>query len=79
MCTNNMRLLSKGIAERELNKILLYVSIIAMFVIGIVVGVLLGKALGIYSISPIAAIYLALLIIQLITKEVPNNEEKADN
>ena len=78
MCTNNMRLLAVSIAEKKLDKTLLYIVIIVIFSIGVVMGVLLGKAMDIYSISPIAAIYLTILIIQLVTKEIPNNEETAD-
>ncbi len=79
MCTNNMRLLSNGIAEMAPRKILLYVSIILVFSIGIVTGVLLGKGMNAYSISPIASIYLIILILELTTKEIPNNEEKVDD
>ena len=78
MCTNNMRLLGKSIANRRIKDILVYTSIIATFVIGIVIGVLLGKVMGIYSISPIASVYLALLIVKLITKETPDNESTID-
>ena len=74
MCTNNMRLFAVGIAEKDINKVILYVSIITMFVVGIVIGVLLGKALNVYAISPIAGIYLAILIIELVSKEIPQNE-----
>lgn len=75
MCTNNMRLLGKSIANRKVREIILYSSIIGMFVIGIVFGVLLGKAMGIYSICPLAGIYLIVLIIELASKEIPNNKE----
>lgn len=78
MCTNNMRLLGKSIANRRIKEVLVYTSIIATFVIGIVIGVLLGKVMGIYSICPIASVYLALLIVQLIAKETPDNETTID-
>ena len=78
MCTNNMRLLSVGIAEWNVKKILLYISIIGIFSIGIVIGVLSGKAMNIHSIAPIASIYLVVLILQLVSREIPNNEETAD-
>ena len=47
MCTNNMRLLGKSIANRRIKEVLVYTSIIATFVIGIVIDVLLGKVMGI--------------------------------
>ena len=78
MCTNNMRLLAVGISEMDIKKVILYVSIVAMFVIGIISGVYLGKAMNAYSISPIAAVYVAILIIQLVSQEIPNNEETKD-
>ena len=78
MCTNNMRLLGKRIANRRIKEVLVYTSIIATFVIGIVIDVLLGKVMSIYSICPIASVYLVLLIIQLITKETPESETTID-
>lgn len=78
MCTNNMRLLAVSVAEKKFERTLLYGVIIVVFSVGVVIGVLLGKAMDIYSISPIAAIYLIVLILQLVTKEIPNNEETAD-
>lgn len=78
MCTNNMRLLAVSVAEKKFERTLLYGVIIVVFSVGVVIGVLLGKAMDIYSISPIAAIYLIVLVLQLVTKEIPNNEETAD-
>ena len=78
MCTNNMRLLAVSVAEKKFDKTLLYIAIIVVFSIGVISGALLGKVMGVYSISPIAAVYLMVLILQLVTKEVPNNEETAD-
>lgn len=74
MCTNNMRLLGKSIANRKYSEVLVYAMIIITFALGIVFGVLLGKAIDIYSVMPIASIYLIVLIIELITKEIPDNE-----
>ena len=75
MCTNNMRLLSTGIAEGKWKTVLLYASIIATFIIGIVIGVLVGKAMTTYSIIPITGIYLAVLLMFIFTKEVPSNQD----
>ena len=75
MCTNNMRLLGKSIANRKYSEILVYVAIIITFALGIVFGVLLGKAMGIYSIMPVASIYVIVLLIELISKEVPDNSQ----
>ena len=78
MCTNNMRLLGKSIANKRVREVLVYSTIIATFVVGIVIGVLLGKAMDVCSIWPVASIFLAILIIQLITKETPENEKIAE-
>ena len=75
MCTNNIRLFSVSIAEGKRKAVALYASIIATFVVGIVIGVLVGKGMDIYSIIPMAGIYLAVLIIIFTTKEVPSNED----
>ena len=55
--------------------ILLYASIITTFIVGIVIGVLVGKAMTTYSIIPITGIYLAVLLLFIFTKEVPNNQD----
>ena len=75
MCTNNIRLFSVSIAEGKGKAIALYASIIATFVVGIVIGVLVGKGMEIYSILPLAGVYLAVLIIILTTREVPSNKD----
>ena len=75
MCTNNIRLFSVSIAEGKGKAVALYASIIATFVVGIVIGVLVGKGMTTYSIMPMAGIYLAVLIIIFTTKEVPSNED----
>lgn len=68
MCTNNMRLLGKSIANRKLNDTLIYVSIIVTFISGIVLGVLVGKGMGIYAIMPMSSVYIVVLLIVLISK-----------
>ena len=75
MCTNNMRLLGKSIANKRLNEILIYTSIILTFILGIAIGTLLGKVMGIFSVMPIAAIYLIVLIVLLINKIDLKNEQ----
>ena len=75
MCTNNIRLFSVGIAEAKGKTILLYASILTTFIVGIVIGTLVGKGLTAYSIIPVTSIYLAVLILLRATKEVPNNNE----
>lgn len=75
MCTNNIRLFSVGIAEAKGKTILLYASILATFIVGIVIGTLVGRLMTTYSIIPVTGIYLAILILLVVTKEVPNNNE----
>lgn len=74
MCTNNIRLFSKSIANGKGKDILFYACIISTFIIGIVFGALLGKAMELYSIMPISALYLIIFILILVTKAVPSNE-----
>lgn len=74
MCTNNIRLLSVNIAEGKGKVIAIYASIIATFIIGIVIGVLVGKGMEMYSIIPLTGIYLAILLMFIISKEIPSNE-----
>lgn len=68
MCTNNMRLFSESIAERNKGKILFYLSVILMFAAGCAVGVSMVKLVGIYSLCPISGIYLLILIIEIVMK-----------
>ena len=75
MCTNNIRLFSVGIAEAKGKTILLYASILITFIVGIVIGTLAGRPMTTYSIIPVTGIYLAVLILLITTKEVPNNNE----
>lgn len=75
MCTNNIRLLSANIVEGKGKVIAIYAGIIATFIIGIVIGVLVIKSMEMYSIIPLTGIYLAVLIIIFTTKEVPSNED----
>jgi uncharacterized membrane protein YoaK (UPF0700 family) len=74
MCTNNIRLLSVNIAEGKGKVIAIYASIIASFIIGIVIGVLVGKGMEMYSIIPLTGIYLAVLLMFIISIEIPSNE-----
>lgn len=74
MCTNNIRLLSVNIAEGKGKVIAIYASIIASFIIGIVIGVFVGKGMEMYSIIPLTGIYLAVLLMFIISKEIPSNE-----
>ena len=74
MCTNNIRLLSVSIAEGKGKVIAIYASIIATFIIGIVIGVLVGKGMEMYSIIPLTGIYLAVLLMFIISKEIPSNK-----
>ena len=66
MCTNNLRLFSISIAEKNGKKILFYLLIISLFCFGCILSVLLHKTMGLYSISPIASIYLVVFIVWLI-------------
>ena len=51
MCTNNMRLFSKSIIEKNYKKVLFFILIIISFSIGVLVSALLGKVFELYSIS----------------------------
>ena len=73
MCTNNMRLFSESLVERNKEKVLFYLSIILMFVVGCLVGVVTSKAMGIYSLCPFSSIYLIVLVAELIMK-IKKNE-----
>lgn len=68
MCTNNMRLLSESIVEKNKKKILFYLSIILMFSAGCAVGVLMSKIMGIYALCPFSSIYLLILIVEIVMK-----------
>lgn len=68
MCTNNMRLLSESIVEKNKGKILFYLAVILMFSIGIAVGVVTSKAMGIYSLCPFSSVYLVVLIAEIVMK-----------
>ena len=46
MCTNNIRLFSVGIAEAKGKTILLYASILTTFIVGIVIGTLVGRPMS---------------------------------
>ena len=74
MCTNNIRLLSVNIAEGKGKVIAIYASIIATFIIGIVIGVFVGKGMEMYSLIPLTGIYLAVLLMFIISKEIPSNK-----
>ena len=80
MTTNNMRLFSKSIVNKNVEEILIYASIITTFALGIVFGVLLGKGMGIYSIMPISSIYLVIMLILLISKvDLSSDQAEATN
>ncbi len=68
MCTNNMRLLSESIVEKNKWKIIFYLSVILVFSIGIAVGVVMVKAMSLYSLCPFSSIYLLILISEIILK-----------
>jgi uncharacterized membrane protein YoaK (UPF0700 family) len=67
-----MRLFSESLVERNKGKILFYLSIILMFVVGCLVGVTTSKAMGIYSLCPFSSIYLIVLVAELIMKTKKN-------
>lgn len=68
MCTNNMRLLSESIVEKNKRKILFYFSVILMFAAGCAAGVVSTKAMGIYSLCPFSSIYLFILVVEMVMK-----------
>jgi uncharacterized membrane protein YoaK (UPF0700 family) len=63
-----MRLLSESIVEKNKGKILFYLTVILMFSIGIAVGVVTSKAMGIYSLCPFSSVYLVVLIAEIVMK-----------
>lgn len=75
MCTNNIRLFSVGIAEAKGKTILLYASILTTFIVGIVIGTLVGRPMTTHSIISITGIYLAVLLMFIFSKEVPSNQD----
>ena len=75
MCTNNMRLLGNSIAHLKIKNILLYLSIILAFALGVAIGVPVCKEMEMLALIPISGIYLVVLIIEIVTSVTPNNEE----
>ena len=66
MCTNNMRLFSKSIIEKNYHNVFFYLSIIVFFSIGALVSALLGRTFEIYSISFLSIIVIFSLFITII-------------
>ena len=72
MCTNNMRLLSSNVVQKNYKKALFYLSIIISFSLGCFIAIILGKTFDVYSISFLSIIFILCLVLDL-----PNiNKEK---
>lgn len=69
MCTNNMRLFSNSIANKNLRKALFYLAIILCFAVGVVASTLMSKVIGIYTIAPSASIFVIIFILLFINKD----------
>lgn len=69
MCTNNMRLFAEASADflkdKSNKKVFFYLAIILTFSLGAIVSALLCKALGLYTIALLSAIYLILYLLLL--------------
>lgn len=70
MCTNNMRLFSKSIIEKNYKKVLFFILIIISFSIGVLVSALLGKVFELYSISFLSIIVFISLFISIIKNKM---------
>lgn len=70
MCTNNMRLFSKSIIEKNYKKVLFFILIIISFSIGVLVSELLGKVFELYSISFLSIIVFISLFISIIKNKM---------
>ena len=72
MCTNNMRLLMESTVEfasdKKNKRVFFFLGITLCFGLGAVISALIGKAINIYSISVVAGIYLAILIMLMVTR-----------
>ena len=82
MCTNNMRLLMESTVEfasdKKNKRAFFFLGIILCFGLGAVISALIGKTINIYSISVVAGIYLAILVMLIVTKskieQTPKNK-----
>lgn len=72
MCTNNMRLLMESTVEfasdKKNKRVFFFLGIILCFGLGAVISALIGKLITIYAISIVAGIYLAILIMLIVTR-----------
>ena len=72
MCTNNMRLLMESTVEfasdKKNKRVFFFLGIILCFGLGAVISALIGKLITIHSISIIAGIYLAILIMLIVVR-----------
>ena len=72
MCTNNRRLLMESTVEfasdKKNKRVFFFLGIILCFGLGAVISALIGKLITIYSISIVAGIYLAILIMLIVTR-----------
>ena len=74
MATNNMKLLSESIAERNLSKFLFYFSIIVTFSIGVVAGAFISKLIGIYAVAAVSILFVVVFILRFFIKEEDKKE-----
>ena len=69
MCTNNMRLFSSNLANKNFVKALFYLSIILSFALGVIISVFVIKAIGLYALAISASIFVVILILLFISKD----------
>ena len=77
MATNNMKLLSESIAERNLSKFLFYFSIIATFSIGVVAGAFISKLIGIYAVAAVSILFVVVFVLRFFIKEEKEEKKEA--
>ena len=72
MCTNNMRLLMESTvdfaSDKKNKRVFFFLGIILCFGLGAVISALIGKAITTYSISIVAGIYLAILVMLIVVR-----------
>ncbi|MBP5343040.1 DUF1275 domain-containing protein [bacterium] len=77
MCTNNLRLMSEKLVEKD-KTFFLYLSVIICFSIGCVLGTLFYNLMNYYSVIVLSAIYLIILIIRFPFKKDKTIDSTSD-
>lgn len=69
MCTNNMRLFSTNLANKNFVKAMFYLAITLSFALGVIISVFIIKALDNYALAPSASIFVIILILLFVNKD----------